>query len=112
MHPESNPTVVGAIPARYASQRLPGKVLRSLAGRPMIEHVYRRSRNAEGLDRVVILTDDQRIVDAAAAFGAECQLTPVDCASGTDRVAWAARDWDAPAIVNMVTGKVAWPPNM
>ena len=101
MHPESNQAVVGAIPARYASQRLPGKILRPLAGRPMIEHVYRRSQDAKGLDRVVILTDDQRIVDAAVAFGAECELTPVDCASGTDRVAWAARSWDALAVVNI-----------
>ena len=101
MHPESNSSIVGAIPARYASRRLPGKILRPLAGRPMIEHVYRRSSRAEGLDRVVILTDDQRIVDAASAFGAECELTPAECASGTDRVAWAARGWQVGAVVNI-----------
>ncbi|MCP3910589.1 MAG: 3-deoxy-manno-octulosonate cytidylyltransferase, partial [Actinomycetia bacterium] len=50
--------IVGAIPARYASVRLPGKPLRTLAGKPLIEHVYRRCRRAPSLARVVVLTDD------------------------------------------------------
>ncbi len=93
--------IIGAIPARYASVRLPGKPLRLLAGRPMIEHVYRRSRQAPSLSRVVVLTDDQRIADAVAEFGGECEMTPADCASGSDRIAHAARHWDAAAIVNI-----------
>jgi 3-deoxy-manno-octulosonate cytidylyltransferase (CMP-KDO synthetase) len=93
--------VVAAIPARYASERLPGKALRLLAGRPMIEHVYRRARQAEGLDRVVVLTDDERIAAAVTGFGGEVVMTPADCASGTDRIAHAARGWDAAAIVNV-----------
>ena len=80
-----------AIPARYASQRLPGKPLRLLAGRTMIEHVVRRARQAEGIDRVVVLTDDQRIHDAVTAFGGDVEMTPEDCANGTERIAWAAR---------------------
>ncbi len=93
--------IIGAIPARYASVRLPGKPLRTLAGRPLIEHVYRRACKASSLSRVVVLTDDQRIADAVAGFGGECEMTPVDCASGTDRIAHAARRWDAAAIVNI-----------
>lgn len=93
--------LVAAIPARFASERLPGKALRLLAGRTMIEHVYRRARQAEGLDRVVVLTDDERIAEAVAAFGGEVEMTPSDCASGTDRIAYAARGWDAAAIVNV-----------
>ncbi len=97
----SSDAIIGAIPARYASVRLPGKPLRTLAGKPLIEHVYRRSQGAPSLSRVVVLTDDQRIAEAVASFGGECEMTPADCASGTDRIAHAARHWDAAAIVNI-----------
>lgn len=99
--PESAPAVVGAIPARYASERLPGKVLLPLAGRPMIEHVWRRARAARGLARVLVLTDDERIAEAVERFGGEWEMTPADCASGTDRIAYAARGWSADAVVNI-----------
>jgi 3-deoxy-manno-octulosonate cytidylyltransferase (CMP-KDO synthetase) len=92
---------VGAIPARYGSTRLPGKPLLPIAGRPMIEHVYTRVARASGLDRVVVLTDDERIARAVEAFGGEWEMTPADCASGTDRIAWAARHWGAAAIINI-----------
>ena len=92
---------MGAIPARYGSTRLPGKPLLSIAGRPMIEHVYTRVARARGLARVVVLTDDERIARAVAAFGGEWEMTPEDCASGTDRIAWAARQWDAAAVINI-----------
>ncbi|HEX5759801.1 MAG TPA: 3-deoxy-manno-octulosonate cytidylyltransferase [Thermoanaerobaculia bacterium] len=92
---------MGAIPARYASTRLPGKPLLHLAGRPLIEHVYRRVAQARGLDRVVVLTDDERIARAVEAFGGEWEMTPADCPSGTDRIAHAARRWDAAAVVNV-----------
>lgn len=94
--------IIGAIPARYASTRLPGKPLLSIAGRPMIEHVYRRVSDVAELDRAVVLTDDERIAAAVEAFGGEVQMTPADCASGTDRIAWAARSWnDCRAVVNI-----------
>jgi 3-deoxy-manno-octulosonate cytidylyltransferase (CMP-KDO synthetase) len=92
---------VGAIPARYGSTRLPGKPLLPIAGRPMIEHVYARVARARGLDRVVVLTDDERIARAVEGFGGEVEMTPADCASGTDRIAWAAGRWDAAAIINI-----------
>ncbi len=92
---------MGAIPARYGSTRLPGKPLLPIAGRPMIEHVYTRVALARGLDRVVVLTDDERIARAVEGFGGECEMTPADCASGTDRIAWAARRWSAAAVVNI-----------
>ena len=93
--------IVGAIPARYGSTRLPGKVLMPIAGKPMIEHVWRRASQAAGLERVVVLTDDRRIAEAATKFGADCEMTPDDCVSGTDRVAWAARSWQAAAVINI-----------
>jgi 3-deoxy-manno-octulosonate cytidylyltransferase (CMP-KDO synthetase) len=67
----------------------------------MIEHVYTRVARARGLTRVVVLTDDERIARAVEAFGGEWEMTPADCASGTDRIAWAARHWGAAAIINI-----------
>jgi 3-deoxy-manno-octulosonate cytidylyltransferase (CMP-KDO synthetase) len=98
------PVIVAAIPARWASTRLPGKPLLPIAGRPMIEHVYRRVASARGLARVVVLTDDERIAAAVAGFGGEVEMTPASCASGTDRIAHAARGWPAATAVVNVQG--------
>ena len=101
-HASARGTIVAAIPARFASTRLPGKPLLPIAGRPMIEHVYERVRRAEGLDRVVVLTDDRRIAAAVEGFGGEVEMTPSECRSGTDRIAWAARRWqDVATFVNV-----------
>jgi 3-deoxy-manno-octulosonate cytidylyltransferase (CMP-KDO synthetase) len=67
----------------------------------MIEHVYTRVARARGLARVVVLTDDERIARVVEGFGGEWEMTPEDCASGTDRIAWAARHWDAAAVINI-----------
>lgn len=67
----------------------------------MIEHVYTRVKAARGLDRVVVLTDDERIARVVESFGGEWEMTPGDCASGTDRIAWAARRWSAGAVINI-----------
>lgn len=97
----SIPSVIAAIPARYGSVRLPGKALLQLAGKSLIERVYRQVEKVENLDRLVVLTDDDRIQKAVAAFGGASELTPEDCPSGTDRVAWAARGWPVTAVVNV-----------
>jgi len=78
-----------AIPARYASTRLPGKPLREIAGKTMIEHVYLRAIES-GADQVVIATDDPRIEEAARGFGAEVCMTLPSHHSGTDRLAEVA----------------------
>lgn len=93
--------VVCAIPARYGSLRLPGKALLPICGRPMIEHVYRRASEASGLDAVVVLTDHEGIRRTVEGFGGRCEMTPSDCRSGTDRIAWAARNWRANAVINV-----------
>ena len=67
----------------------------------MIEHVWRRAAAAEGLERVVVLTDDERIASVVRGFGGEVELTPESCASGTDRIAWAARAWDCDVVLNI-----------
>ena len=73
------------IPARYASSRLPGKPLADIGGKTMIQRVYEQASKSDA-DRVIIATDDQRIVDAAARFGAEVCMTSTDHESGTDRL--------------------------
>jgi 3-deoxy-manno-octulosonate cytidylyltransferase (CMP-KDO synthetase) len=78
------------IPARYAATRLPGKPLRLIAGRPMIQHVYERAR-ASGAAEVIVATDDERIASVCAGFGADVALTASGHASGTDRLAEVAR---------------------
>src|SRR5262249_31571420 len=82
-----NTEIVGVIPARFASTRLPGKPLLSDTGRPLIVHVVEAARRAQSLDRIIVATDDRRIAEAVAAFGGEAVMTRADHATGTDRVA-------------------------
>ena len=77
------------IPARYASSRLPGKPLQDIAGKPMVQHVWEQAKKSAA-SRVVIATDDARIVEACQAFGAEVLLTDAGHNSGTDRLAEVA----------------------
>jgi 3-deoxy-manno-octulosonate cytidylyltransferase (CMP-KDO synthetase) len=100
------------IPARYGSTRLPGKPLRAIAGRPMIEHVYRRARMSAA-DEIIIATDDERIVRAAQAFGARACLTAPAHPSGTDRLAEVARRLefsDEQVLVNVQGDEPLMPP--
>jgi 3-deoxy-manno-octulosonate cytidylyltransferase (CMP-KDO synthetase) len=83
--------IVGIIPARYASTRFPGKPLADLAGKPMIQWVYERAKASSRLDRLLVATDDVRIVAAVASFGGEALITSADHPSGTDRLAEAGR---------------------
>ncbi len=73
------------IPARYASTRLPGKPLRKLLGKPMLQHVFEASCECAA-DQIVIATDDERIEAAGRLFGAEVCMTSAEHASGTDRL--------------------------
>ncbi len=80
------------IPARYASSRYPGKPLVGLEGatgrtKSLIERSWRAACAVEGVDAVYVATDDARIADAAAAFGAQVVMTDIDCANGTERCA-------------------------
>jgi len=84
------PMIAAIIPARYGSTRFPGKPLHQIAGQSLIERTWRRCMACPALGRVLIATDDSRIMEAAAAFGAEAVLTSPDHPSGTDRLAEAA----------------------
>jgi len=94
---------VVVIPSRYASERLPGKPLREIAGKPMLQYVYDRGIESGAID-VVIATDDERIFDAAQSFSAHCCMTSNTHQSGTDRLAEVARQFAWPddrIIVNL-----------
>lgn len=91
----------GIIPARYRATRFPGKPLAAILGKPMIQWVYEGASSSKLLKRIVIATDDARIVKAAEEFGAEAVLTSAAHDSGTERVAEAAAQLDADIIVNI-----------
>lgn len=80
------------IPARYASSRLPGKPLKLIAGKPMVQHVYERVAKAQNLAGVYVATDDERIAQVVTDFGGKVVMTPAEAASGTDRLAAAAKE--------------------
>lgn len=91
------------IPARYASERLPGKPLREIAGKTMLQHVYERGTESDATE-VLIATDDQRIFDAASGFGAAVHMTGSQHCSGTERLAEVSEtlDWpDEQIVVNL-----------
>jgi len=93
--------IVGIVPARYASVRFPGKPLAPLAGKPMLLHVVAASLSARKLSRVLVATDDERIAAAVRGAGCEAILTSAQAASGTDRLAEAARSIPADIYVNI-----------
>jgi len=93
--------VVIVIPARYASTRLPGKPLVSLAGKSMIERVYGRAKLAKTAGRVIVATDDERIVKAVEGFGGEARMTRADHRSGTERIAEVAAHTEGQVFVNV-----------
>jgi 3-deoxy-manno-octulosonate cytidylyltransferase (CMP-KDO synthetase) len=95
---------VGIIPARWDSTRFPGKPLHSIAGKPLLKHVWERCLCAKNLDLVVIATDDMRVASAAFEWGAEVALTSRKHRSGTNRVAEVARKTKQFAFVINIQG--------
>ena len=81
--------IVGIIPARYSSTRFPGKALCDIKGKTMVQRVYEQAKRSAHLHKVVVATDDQRIVDNVLSFGGEVVMTASTHPSGTDRC------WDA-----------------
>jgi 3-deoxy-manno-octulosonate cytidylyltransferase (CMP-KDO synthetase) len=92
---------VAIIPARYQSTRLAGKAMALIGDQPMVCHVAARTRQARGLARVIVATDDARIRDAVTAAGGEVVMTRADHPSGTDRLAEVAAGLSADVLVNV-----------
>ena len=84
--------VIGVIPARLASTRLPGKVLREIAGKPMLAWVYQAASSAGVFQRLLVATDAKEVADLCQAQGWECRMTSSALASGTDRVHAVAQE--------------------
>ncbi len=100
------------IPARYGSSRLQGKPLRMIAGISLLERVWRIAKKVKGATRIIIATEDWRIVEHARTFGAEAVLTPEDCANGTERVHAAidAARLDQEILLNLQGDALLTPP--
>jgi 3-deoxy-manno-octulosonate cytidylyltransferase (CMP-KDO synthetase) len=100
------------IPARFNSRRLPGKPMAIIAGRSLLERVWGIAKAVNGISDVFIATDDQRIAEHAAGFGAPAILTPADCATGTDRVhaALSLMPKRPDAVINLQGDAVLTPP--
>ena len=93
--------ILAVIPARYGSTRFAGKVLAKDTGKFLIQHTYERACLARLPQKVIIATDDEKVVAAAHTFGAECKLTSPEHASGTDRIAEAVEELDVDIVVNL-----------
>lgn len=93
--------VIGVIPARYASTRFEGKILAPLLGKPMIQHVWEKAKQARSLERVIIACDDERVAQLARAFGAEAVLTSKSHQSGTDRIIEVVNFLEVKVVINI-----------
>jgi 3-deoxy-manno-octulosonate cytidylyltransferase (CMP-KDO synthetase) len=96
--------IVGVIPSRWGSTRFPGKSLAMISGKPMIQWVVERVKQAKRLDAVIVATDDERIADCVRALeipGVQVAMTRADHPSGTDRIAEAVQGLDVDAIINV-----------
>lgn len=92
---------VGVIPARLGSTRFPEKVLKMLAGKPMIQHVWERSRQAKTLQDLIVACDDVRVRDCVQGFGGKAVMTRADHPNGTSRLGEVAQAHDADIFVNI-----------
>jgi len=99
-----NKKVFAIIPARYASTRLPGKMLREIGGKPLIMHAFERASEARSVSEAIVATDDARIFDAVHAAGGKVVMTRADHASGSDRIAQVALELPEGSIIVNVQG--------
>jgi 3-deoxy-manno-octulosonate cytidylyltransferase (CMP-KDO synthetase) len=93
--------IVAIIPARFASTRFPGKMLADRTGKPLIQHVYEQVKRCGSIARVMVATDDQRVLDAVERFGGDVVMTRPDHPNGSSRLAEVAASIDDDVIVNV-----------
>ncbi len=96
--------IVGVIPSRWGSTRFPGKSLAMISGKPMIQWVVERVKQAKRLDAVIVATDDRRIADCVQSLkipDVQVAMTRADHPSGTDRIAEAVQSMDVDAVINV-----------
>lgn len=97
-------TAIAIIPARFNSTRFPGKPIAEVAGKTLIEHVYRRVQQASFVSRILVATDDSRIAEAVQRFGGTVVMTRNDHPSGTDRLAEVAEDMHPQSLIVNIQG--------
>ena len=93
--------VLGVIPARYGSTRFPGKPLAKICGKPMIQHVYERSKDSNVLNKLIVATDNEEIFQLVKSFHGEVVMTGEDIPTGTDRTAEVARIYPYEVVLNI-----------
>ena len=93
--------IIGIIPARYESTRLPGKLLADIGGKSLIRRVYEQTLKSKLLTQVLVATDDKRIYDAVFGFGGEAVMTSKKHKSGTDRIVEAVKGINCDIVVNI-----------
>ena len=93
--------VIGVIPARYSSTRFEGKVLADILGKPMLQHVWERAKQAFLLDDLIIACDDERVASVAEEFGAKVVLTAKAHTSGSDRISEVVNPIDTKIVINI-----------
>lgn len=94
--------IIGVIPARFASTRLMGKPLADIGGKPIIQHTYESASKSKLINKLIIAVDDEKVAQVAKDFGADVIETPKNIASGSDRIAYVAENFeDAKIVVNI-----------
>ncbi len=104
--------VIGVIPARYASSRFPGKVLKDIAGKPMIQRVYEQAIKSKLLDQLFVAVDDELVFKCVESFGGKAVMTKTEHQSGTDRLAEALEKIEADIVVNIQGDQPLFDSNM
>ena len=104
--------VIGVIPARYGSSRFPGKVLKKIAGKPMIQWVYEQANKSKLLDQLFVAVDNKLVFKAIEEFGGKAVMTKTVHQSGTDRLAEALEKIDADIVVNIQGDQPLFDSNM
>jgi 3-deoxy-manno-octulosonate cytidylyltransferase (CMP-KDO synthetase) len=108
----SKARVIGIIPARLGSKRLPGKPLKLIHGKPLIQNVYENVAKSKLLDRLIVVTDSPRISDRVFAFGGEALVSLKKHPTGRDRVAEAARNLNYDLVINIQCDSIYLPPGL
>jgi len=104
--------VIGIIPARYSSTRFQGKVLADISGKPMIQHVWERAKEALLLEDLIIACDDERVARVAQDFGAKVSMTAKGHVSGTDRIIEVVNPLDVRIVINIQADEPLVHPHM
>lgn len=93
--------IIGVIPSRYSSTRLPGKPLKDIGGKTMIQRVYEQAEQSKLLDEVIVATDDKRILEEVKRFKAKAVMTSPDHPNGTSRIAAVTKKMDVDIVINI-----------